>query len=352
MKSIKILLLCLITGLMYKNVAAQTNASINILTANSGIVRVGETLLLSVTIVNTGDNSIGDNIVRPSISIPAIATAASSATQTGLPAGWIITNNTGSNITVCNGSDIIDPGDEVSFTIKLTGVSIGGPLTIGSTLQFGPGFGVCTGLGFLDGDNSADNNSQTTVTVQAGVLPLTLLNFNASLTNCQPSLKWTTESESNTDRFEIESKAANNSSSWASVATVPAKGLLAKSSYNYTDVNIINNSTRVLYRLKMIDKDGSFKYSDVLPVLVECNKMQALAYPNPVQDGRLFVSITGTKGNVNGTLVSLAGQVISKIKLTNGTNILDVKNIAGGSYVLNIEGDDGLSKKIKVVIHR
>jgi hypothetical protein len=353
MKFRKIILLCFITGLMIKNAAAQTNANINISSANAGVVIIGDTLLLSVSVTNTGSNGIGVNKTRPSISVPsAVATAAPSDRQTGLPAGWIITNNTGANITVCNGSSPIPAGTTVAFTIKLVGVNIGGPSTIGSTLQFGPGTGVCTGSGILSGDNSADNTSQTSVTVIAAPVPLTLLSFNASLNKCQPALKWVTESEINTDRFEIESKSISNSSSWTSVATIPAKGAIAKSTYNYTDINILNNSTRVFYRLKMIDKDGSFKYSDVLPVLVECNKIQALAYPNPVQDGRLYVSLTGINGNVNGTLVSITGQVLSKSKLINGTNTLDVKNIADGTYVLNIEGDNGFSKKIKVVIHK
>lgn len=346
-------MLCLITGLMFKNVGAQTNANLNIVTANAGVVQVGDTLILSVSVANTGVNPIGVNKVRPSIAIPvAIATAAPSARQTLLPAGWIITNNTGGNITVCNGSSPIAAGATVVFDIKVVGVSIGGPSTISAGLQFGPGTGVCTGLGSLPGNNTADDGSTTTVTVVAAPLPLSILSFNASLNNCQPALKWVTESEINTDRFEIESKSISNSSTWTSVATLPAKGAIAKSTYNYTDINILNNSTRVFYRLKMIDKDGSFKYSDVLPVLVECNKIQALAYPNPVQDGRLYVSLTGINGNVNGTLVSITGQVLSKNKLINGTNTLDVKNIADGTYVLNIEGDNGFSKKIKVVIHK
>jgi hypothetical protein len=122
--------------------------------------------------------------------------------------------------------------------------------------------------------------------------------------------------------------------------------------YNYTDINIVNNSTRVLYRLKMIDKDGSYKYSDVLPVLVECNKIQALAYPNPVQDGKLHVSVTGTNGKTEGALRTIAGQLVKRINIINGTNNIDVAGIANGTYLLTITSANGLDKKIKVMINQ
>jgi large repetitive protein len=171
MKLLKIFLLCLITGFMFKNVAAQqlaTNANINIVTANAGVVSQGALLDLSVSVTNTGANPILANKVRPSISIPiAIAAAAANGLQTGLPSGWIITANTGSSITICNGTDVIPAGQTRTAVIKIQGNAIGGPSTIGGTLQFGPGTGVCTGLGTLTGDAPADNTSTTTITVQA-----------------------------------------------------------------------------------------------------------------------------------------------------------------------------------------
>ena len=171
MKLFKILVLFFVTGFMFKNVAAQqlaTNANINIVTANAGIVSQGALLDLSVSVTNTGANPILGNKVRPSISIPiAIAAAAANALQTGLPSGWIITANTGGTITVCNGTDIIPAGVTRTVIIKIQGNAIGGPSTIGATLQFGPGTGVCTGLGTLNGDAPADNISSTTITVQA-----------------------------------------------------------------------------------------------------------------------------------------------------------------------------------------
>lgn len=330
---------------------AQADPNINVSPGNSGVVAVGSVIDLLIEIGNTGVSSIAVSKLRPVIDIPSNIVFLQTADQT-LPSGWSIISNDGQQIRVCNTSTVVPGEDVVNVILKVRGVAISPPQTFTGQINFGNGTNCLSGGPSVAGNSTADDFATSTVETVAAPLPLSVLSFNAGLNNCQPSLKWVTESEINTDRFEIESKAANNSSSWASVATVPAKGLLAKSSYNYTDINIVNNGTRVLYRLKMIDKDGSYKYSDVLPVLVECNKIQALAYPNPVQDGKLYVSVTGTNGKTEGTLRTIAGQLVKRTNIINGTNNIDVAGIANGTYLLTITSANGLDKKIKVMINQ
>jgi hypothetical protein len=142
------------------------NAFINVLTLNSGQVNQGQVVDVQVSVGNTGPSFIGRNKVRAQISIPiAIATALPNAQQTGLPAGWIITANTGGTITICNGTDQIPAGEQRQILIKVQGTAAGGPSTVAGVLSFGPGTGVCTGPGSLAGDNTADNTSTSTIQV-------------------------------------------------------------------------------------------------------------------------------------------------------------------------------------------
>ncbi|MDZ4794927.1 MAG: T9SS type A sorting domain-containing protein [Bacteroidota bacterium] len=175
MRLFPFLLFFLLIFTSVSELAAQANASINLLTLNSGLVNLGGNVNLQVTVGNTGPISpIGVNKVRAQISIPiAIASAAPNIEQTGLPAGWIILSNTGGVITVCNGTDIIPVGAQRQVLIKIRGDAVGGPSTIAGQLTFGPGTGICTGLGTLSGDLPADNISQSTIQVLA-VLPCTL----------------------------------------------------------------------------------------------------------------------------------------------------------------------------------
>jgi hypothetical protein len=161
---LKILSLFL-AGMFVVSVASgQANAFINILTQNSGIVNLGQTGYIQVDVGNTGPGSIGMNKVRAQISVPS-AIVTIPTTQSGLPAGWIITNNTGSAITICNGTDIIDAGTQRTILIALQTVAVGGPSTVAGVLSFGPGTGVCTGPGSLPGDNVADNTSTSSIRV-------------------------------------------------------------------------------------------------------------------------------------------------------------------------------------------
>jgi hypothetical protein len=330
----------------------QANAYIQVLTLNSGNVDLAGTVDIQVTVGNTGPaNNIAANNVRTQVSVPSsLVSILSNAQQTGIPAGWSITSNNGTTIQLCNGSDVIAPGTLRNVLIKVQGNTIGGPLTVSGGLTFRSGSN-CAAPGTLAGNNTADDNGTSSITV-VNPVPVTLTDFSALLVNCQPALKWVTETEINSDRFEIERSNAG-SINWAKAGTVMAGGNTSrKTEYNFIDRNAGTASEKVLYRLKMIDKDGRFTYSDVLPVAINCNTQKVSVFPNPVQNGRLYISLTGIKGKTEAALLNLAGQVILTTNVNNGTSKMDVSHIANGVYILNVteKGGNEVSKKVKVLI--
>jgi large repetitive protein len=172
MKYLKIFLLLLVTGFVFKNVTAQTqgstNASLNILSANAGVVNQGGILDLSVSVTNTGANPILANRVRVQISIPsAIALPLVTGSQTSLFTNWVVTSNnqTTGVITICNNTDVIPAGATRTSIIKISANTVGGPLTISAGLAFGTA-ASCTAFGSLPGDVTGDNTSTTTMVVQ------------------------------------------------------------------------------------------------------------------------------------------------------------------------------------------
>ena len=169
MKILKLLLLIFAGSFIASQAAAQANANINILTLNSGQVPLGGTGDIQVTIGNTGPvSTINAGKIRAVITVPnTIVTVVANAQQTGLPAGWTITANTGTAITVCNSSDPIPVNQQRIILVKIQGNNIGGPLTVLGTINFPTG--LCTGPnGSLPGDNSADNSSTSSVQVIPG----------------------------------------------------------------------------------------------------------------------------------------------------------------------------------------
>jgi hypothetical protein len=354
MKTIK-LLFVVITLLNIKMGFAQTqlstNASLNILSANSGLVSVGGILDLNVSVTNTGANPILANRIRVQISIPnAIGLPLPTVSQTTLAASWVVVSNnqTSGVITICNSTDIIPAGQTRTSTVKVTGVTAGGPLTIIGGLAFGTA-ASCSGFGSLNGDNPADNGSTTGLTVTS-VVPLSILDFSGASVNCEPSLKWTTTSETNTNRFEIE-KSTTGNDNWKAIATVAASGNSSTNkSYSYVDKDINGAEEKLFYRLKMVDNDGRFSYSRIAPVLSTCKSAKMLVYPNPVENSRLNVSLAGTIGNVQATLIAVTGEVVLTIKLINGINYVNISNVANGMYILNVKDASGFHKNTKLIV--
>jgi hypothetical protein len=94
------------------------------------------------------------------------------------------------------------------------------------------------------------------------------------------SLAWETKTEKNSDKFVIEKQTIG--ANWESIGSVKA-AVLSNSTkqYSFSDNNL--NAGVYQYRLKMIDNDGSFKYSAVTEASVSSPKNFELLqnYPNP-----------------------------------------------------------------------
>ncbi len=173
MKIIKLLMLfCIGAFFVASNAIGQANPTISVIglgttnPLNAGEVPVGATLDLQVVVGNTGTANIVAYKLRPVITVPAIVTILPDAQQTGLPAGWSIVSNTGSQIRICNGLDVIAGSDSRTIIIKVQGVTIGGPSTFSGQLNFGGTSCALTGAA-PSGNVTADDNATSSVTVVA-----------------------------------------------------------------------------------------------------------------------------------------------------------------------------------------
>ncbi|MEI7735422.1 MAG: hypothetical protein WCI49_08140 [Ferruginibacter sp.] len=164
MKIFKLILVVLVSSFAFK-IGYSQNALINILTQNTGVVKIGQTVLLEVTINNTDPTSyIGVYKIKASISIPSDVITISSYGHV-LPTGWTILSNNGSVIQLSNGKDMLAANDARTILIALQAKKIGGPSTISGQLSFSNGIAPGTAPGALNGDFPADNSSTSTCKV-------------------------------------------------------------------------------------------------------------------------------------------------------------------------------------------
>jgi hypothetical protein len=179
-------------------------------------------------------------------------------------------------------------------------------------------------------------------------LPVVLVNFRAVLNNSAVDLSWTTEQETNSNYFDIQRSA--DGSSWSAIGSVTAQGNSATAT-NYSFIDNSPLSGVDYYRLKMVDKDGSFSYSSIK--VVSMNSVAAFkVFPNPAKD---FVNVTLGHISDNGMvrLINLNGQSVFTQTLNNAsgsTITIPVHNLAEGTYMLQILGSDGSQQTGKIVI--
>lgn len=124
--------------------------------------------------------------------------------------------------------------------------------------------------------------------LQSGALPVELLAFTVSkkvsIDNAEQVIaNWITTSETNTDYFEIErvqGSDAFNLNQFKKIGKILSAGNSSvKQEYSFTDISP-DQSTTNYYRLKMVDKDGTFQYSRIQSVSFDV-KDGWRTYPNP-----------------------------------------------------------------------
>ncbi|GLU51198.1 T9SS type A sorting domain-containing protein [Dyadobacter frigoris] len=188
-----------------------------------------------------------------------------------------------------------------------------------------------------------DNAGNRILRKQNAPLPVTLISFVAIKTTSSSEevsgvLSWQTSTEINSDYFKIE--RSQDGKKWLNIGDVKANGDKSSSSY-YSFIDKSPADGENLYRLKMIDKDGSSAYSRIQSLNFD---PQISFYPNPVKD------LLKIKGAIAGViqLFNVSGK--SVLSLGNiPANGVDVSDLPSGVYLVRITLTNGLLTIKKIV---
>lgn len=176
------------------------------------------------------------------------------------------------------------------------------------------------------------------------VLPVSLSSFTAVQSGCKINLHWRSETEINFKKYEIE--FSNNGRTYTPAGSVNGLG----SNNNYSFVHK-PSAGRIYYRLKIVDNNGSSRYSNIITLNFACTGKNVLLYPNPVSS-LLNVNLSGFAQGANGKLYNGTGQLVASQQLINGTNSLAVDKLATGTYALVITDATGERQVYKVQVSR
>ena len=174
-----------------------------------------------------------------------------------------------------------------------------------------------------------------------GALPVELTSFTAVVEKGNVVLNWNTATEVNNAGFQIE-KLQAKSEKWESIGFVDGHGTTnAPQSYSYSDKP---GSGKYQYRLKQIDRDGKFEYSQTIEATVELPVQFGLSqnYPNPFNPSTVIQYSIASQSNVVLKVYDVLGKEV--VTLVNETKqpgsysaVFNASMLANGVYFYKLD---------------
>lgn len=169
---------------------------------------------------------------------------------------------------------------------------------------------------------------------EQGPTPVLLSGFGIQRNNNKVTAAWQTQQEFNSSRFEIE--RAYDNASFQKIGSVLAAGTSnTLKAYTFSDNS--NTSKNVsFYRIKMIDIDGTFVYTETKSVKGAGTKSDFIIFPNPSY-GNAKITISDLSEPTEVQLLDVTGRLVKSVILYN-TNTTEINNLQIGSYFVRIKG--------------
>jgi len=189
-----------------------------------------------------------------------------------------------------------------------------------------------------------------------GIVPVELVSFSGSSMQDGITLNWTTASELNNLGFEVERSIEENG--FNTIGFVNGVGTSAETHYySFSDRSHFANKSRIKYRLKQVDFDGSFEYSNVIEVEVYTPLAFQLDqnYPNPFNPSTKIEYTIPTDGYTELKVYDIMGNsittLVSEAKPAGSYDIVfDASDIPSGVYFYTLtSGELIISKKMMLV---
>jgi Secretion system C-terminal sorting domain len=204
-------------------------------------------------------------------------------------------------------------------------------------------------MNYLEKTGITTFSKWTLSSTNEGPLPVLGLQFNAKrISNSKVQLDWKTQQEINNAGFYIERKSeTDNDFTQIGFANSLAPGGNSNMPREYTKIDINFSSRDTYYRLKQMDIDGHFVYSNIQLVKGEVGNTIALrTWPVPAP-GYFNVIVQGINKNDVMQVIDVNGKLIQQIQVIDNT-LQKVNNLRPGIYFLRLANTRGVQQKIIV----
>ena len=219
----------------------------------------------------------------------------------------------------------------------------------GTTIDVTSGADICA-------DNVTIQGTYTGVgTLCNGPLPVELSIFTATLSKNEINLFWKTETEVDNYGFEVERRIDDKD--WNQITFVSGNGNSnSPKEYSFSDKDLFAGESRFQYRLKQIDNDGSFEYSDVVEVEVIPDQYElSQNYPNPFNPSTTIQFSLPKQSQLKINLYNMLGEQVATIaegmyESGNHKVTFNASNLPSGTYVYRLESSEFVQVKKMILL--
>jgi hypothetical protein len=181
-------------------------------------------------------------------------------------------------------------------------------------------------------------------------LPVELSSFNAKYINDNVKLDWRTETEVSNYGFDIERKGKVYQD-WMKIGFIEGNGNTnSPKNYSFIDENP-SGGQLIQYRLKQIDTDGKYEYSDIIEVLLSVDDYTLFQnFPNPFNPSTTIRFSLPKQTQLKLNLYNMLGELVETIaegnyEVGNYKVTFNASNLPSGVYIYRIESSDFVQTK-------
>ena len=243
--------------------------------------------------------------------------------------------------------------------LKPTGVYLNsaiGSATIGSSGT----------LSFIDVSDSSNNGPQNVVDPNdngnAGepgeniptpfnfaTLPVRFISIKASFADKTSSLvQWAVATPTvNSDKFEVEYSADGRN--WSSIGIIKINNA-NQSSYQFLHTHIPGGN--LYYRIREIDMDGTYMYSNVVLLHNKSAAPAFVIFPSPANNYITVNAATNSAGKTQIILYDAVGKQLTSVTITGATEDINTAGFPNGTYLLKIVNNGTVTTRKILIMHR
>jgi Secretion system C-terminal sorting domain len=196
--------------------------------------------------------------------------------------------------------------------------------------------------------NATEPGENTPTPFNFSTLPVKFISINASLVNKTSAIiNWIVATPTvSSDKFEIE--YSEDGRNFKSIGEI---GIVNKNQSNYHFLHTDIPGGNLYYRIKEIDIDGRYMYSNIVALHNKNTSNNFIIFPNPANNCITVTAPTNGTGKTQIILYDAAGKQLISEKMTGATEQINTTELPGGTYVLKFINNGNTTTQKVMIMH-